>query len=317
MTSTSSPDRPVGHDRFDLERYPGGMDSRELGYFVVVAEELHFGRAAERLGMAQPPLSRAIKQLEHRLGVALFERTSRKVVLTPAGEILLHEGRKALAALSAAARRAQRSDATLVVVMKPGVDHRLLDAIFDAYDAEPDAIPADVLVCGIGEQADILRDGRADVAFLHAPYDDTSGFDTEELHSEGAVAILPRNHRLAGRDHLIMADLAGETLPRWPGMAGPGPEVRDGAQLMTLVALGRTIAILPESARLQLRDDLVAVPLLDGQVTTTLVAWPERSRSRATAAFVRAATAASAAPTLLRPVVPAVADSLIRPGLGT
>jgi DNA-binding transcriptional LysR family regulator len=296
MTLTSSPERREGHDRFDLERYPGGMDSRELGYFVAIAEELHFGRAAERLGMAQPPLSRAIKQLERRLGVALFERTSRKVALTSAGEILLHEGRKALDALSAAARRAKRADETLVVVMKPGMDHRLLDTIFDAYGAEPDAVPVDVQVCGIGEQADILRDGRADVAFLHAPYDDTSGFDTEELYSEGAVAILPRHHRLAGRDHLVMADLADETLPRWPGMTTAGPEVRDAAQLLTLVALGRTVAILPESARLQLRDDLVAVPVLDGQVTTTMVAWPERSRSRATAAFVRAAGAAAASP---------------------
>jgi DNA-binding transcriptional LysR family regulator len=276
------------------------MDSRELAYFVAVAQELHFGRAATRLGMAQPPLSRAIKQLEHRLGVELFERTSRKVMLTPAGEVLLHEGQKALDALAAAIRRTQRVGSPsphLVVVTKPGGDTKLLDAILTAYAAETDSIPVDMLVCGIGEQAGILRDGRADVGLLHAPHDDMSGFDTEELRSEGAVAVLPRRHRLAGRDHLIMADLAGEPMPRWPGMSpeeASGPEVRDSAQLLLLVALGRTVAVLPASVERHIRDDLVTVPVLDGTVTTTVVAWPERSRSQAVAAFVRAAQGAAA-----------------------
>ena len=76
------------------------MDSRELRYFVAVAEELNFSRAATRLGMAQPPLSRAIQHLERRMGVQLFDRTSRQVTLTQAGTVLLHEGRKALTALT-------------------------------------------------------------------------------------------------------------------------------------------------------------------------------------------------------------------------
>ncbi len=71
------------------------LETRELSYFVAVAEELHFGRAAARLGIAQPPLSRAIQQLGRRLGVVLLERDSRRVALTPAGQVLLHEGRKA------------------------------------------------------------------------------------------------------------------------------------------------------------------------------------------------------------------------------
>ncbi|MEU2866588.1 LysR family transcriptional regulator, partial [Streptomyces mirabilis] len=81
------------------------LETRELRYFLAVAEELHFGRAAKRLGMAQPPLTRAIQQLERRLGVALLQRNRRGVALTDSGEMLLHEGRAALDATTAAARR--------------------------------------------------------------------------------------------------------------------------------------------------------------------------------------------------------------------
>lgn len=270
------------------------VDSEDLRKFVAVAEELHFGRAAARLGMAQPPLSRAIRQLEHRLGVELLIRNSRGVRLTGAGEVLLHEGLKALDAVSAAARRARRAGeevSKLVVVMKPSGDAGLLAGILDAYGRDPDAIPVDLVICGIGEQAGLLRDGRADVAFLHRPHDDLSGFDTEDLITLRVVAVLHRDHRLAGRRSLQLKDLAGETLPRWPGEAQPsgdGPEVRDSAQLMQLIMLRRTIALLPESVCPGLHQDLVAIPVLDAEPHTVVLAWPERSRSRAVAAFARA-----------------------------
>ncbi|MEU5692815.1 LysR family transcriptional regulator [Actinosynnema sp. NPDC020468] len=273
------------------------LETRELTYFVAVAEELHFGRAARRLGIAQPPLSRAIRRIEQRLGVVLVERSARGNELTAAGEVLLHEARKALDAVAAADRRTRRAgldEPRLVLVMKANSDAGLLLAALEAYRAEPDSVPVEVTVCGIGEQAGVLRDGRADVALLHLPYDDTSGFDVEELLVEGAVAVLPREHRLAGRSTLLMADLAGETFPRRPGKAGgTGPEARDSAQLMQLIAVGQVVAVLPDSVRHDLRADLVAVPVSDGPVTTVAVGWPERSRSRAVAAFVRAAAKAA------------------------
>jgi DNA-binding transcriptional LysR family regulator len=276
-----------------------GLETRELAYFVAVAEELHFGRAAQRLGIAQPPLSRAIKQIEHRVGVPLLVRSSRQVKLTAAGAILLHEARKALDAVAAATRRARRAGEQrprLVVVTKPGGDAGLLPAILAAYEAEPGLPAADVQLCGLGEQAPLLRDGRADVALLHRPWDDLSGFDTEDLLAQRQVAVLPPAHRLAGRTALTLADLAGEPLPRWPGAkpdGADGPQVRDGSQLLELVALGRVVALLPDSIRDRLRPDLVCVPVLDAAMSTLVVAWPERSRSPATAAFVRAALAAA------------------------
>ncbi|MFF5228748.1 LysR family transcriptional regulator [Dactylosporangium sp. NPDC000521] len=279
------------------------METRELAYFVAVAEELHFGRAATRLGIAQPPLSRAIRQLERRLGVTLLERTSRSVALTAAGEVLLREGRAALDAVAAADRRTRRAGhpaAKLVLATKSGAAGDLLPALLSAYATDPtatgpDAVAVEVLLCGIGEQERLLRDGRADVALLHLPFDDATGLDVEELHTEGQVAVLPAGHRLAGRPHLLTADLAGEPFPAWPGSpASTGPLVRDSTQLYQLIALGMVVATLPSSCRSQLRPDLVAVPVLDAPAVTTVIAWPPHSRSRALAALIRCAVDVSA-----------------------
>jgi DNA-binding transcriptional LysR family regulator len=132
------------------------LETRELRYFVAVAEELHFGRAAERLGMAQPPLSRAIRQLERRLGVCLLQRNRRGVRLTGAGEVLLHEGRAALDATAAAARRTRRAGGAdshpggprgrLVLAVKAAASHELLRKLLDAYAAEPGSATTDVLM---------------------------------------------------------------------------------------------------------------------------------------------------------------------------
>ncbi len=278
------------------------METRELRYFVAVAEELHFGRAAQRLGIAQPPLSRAIRQLERRLGVELLTRTSRSVTLTEAGSVLLREGRAALDAVDAAGRRTRRAAAAgqpgLILAAKAGASTELLSKLLDAYAAEPGAVPVEVNLCGVGEQERLLRDGRADVALLHRPFDSTAGFDTEELCTEGQVVILPAGHPLAGRAQLRLADVAllpGLPLPRWPGRDGtypdgPGPPVRDNAQLRQLVALGRAAAVVPESARTQLSPDLAAVPVPDAPMVTTVIAWPPHSRSRALAGLIRTAT---------------------------
>ena len=277
------------------------METRELRYFVVLAEELHFGRAAQRLGIAQPPLSRAIQRLERRLGVQLLVRTSRSVALTPAGRVLLDEGRVALERVAAAERRVRRAGSAgerLVVVLKPAGDAGLLPDVLARYQTDPDAVPAEMVLCGVGEQPALLRAGRGDVAFLH-DVGDLRGLDTEELLVEGQVVLLPRAHRLAGEQTVGLADLAGERVVDLADVAAAGERgllvdgvlVRAAGHLLELVALGRAVTVVPASIRRRLARDLIAVPVLDAPPVALHIAWPQGSTSRAVAAFVRAAVA--------------------------
>ncbi|WP_341721123.1 LysR family transcriptional regulator [Micromonospora sp. FIMYZ51] len=284
------------------------METRELRYFVTVAEELHFSRAAERLGIAQPPLSRAIQQLERRLGVTLLDRNRRGVTLTGAGQVLLDEARTILDATAAAARRTRRAASApnhLTLATKAGANHELLRKLLDAHAAEPGAVEVDVLLCRMGEQARMLRDGRADVALMQRPFDDLASLDTEDLLTEHQVAIVPAGHPLAARTSLSMAEISDvPELPvaRWPRQdgtyePGPGPEIHDQSQLAQLIALGRTMAVLCASSRSWLWNAHTAVPLTDAPHVTTVLAWPPHSRSRAVAGLVRTATQLRQEPT--------------------
>jgi DNA-binding transcriptional LysR family regulator len=281
------------------------LETRELRYFLTVAEELHFGRAAARLGMSQPPLSRAVRQLEQRIGVDLFVREPRGVRLTTAGTVLVGEARSALAAVAAAGRRTRRAGLPtrhLVLAVKAGADHELLQALLDVHGADPDGLPIEVLFGEVHEQAEFLRDGRADVALMHRTYDDLTGFETEDLRTEDQVAILPRTHPLAARESLVQADLRDlPDLPaaRWPRPDGSypdglGPEVRSQAQLAQLVALSRTVIVIPRSSRTLQWPEHVAVPVVDAVLATTVVAWPAGSTSPDVARVVRNAVLAAA-----------------------
>ena len=296
------------------------LETRELRYFVAVAEELHFGRAASRLGIAQPPLSRAIRRLEHRLGVQLLDRDRRGARLTDAGRVLLREAGAALDAVAAAARRTRRAGdpaRPLVLVTKAGASHELLQRLLAALADGPGAAPVEVLLCEVGEQARLLRDGSADVALMHRPVDDLAGFDTEDLLTEGQVAILPAGHPLAARDQLTLAevrDVPDLPIARWPRLDGsypdgPGPEVHTKSQLAQLVALGRALLVIPASSRAWQWPEHVAVPVVDAPEITTVIAWPAASTSPAVGSLVRSAAALHTATADLPP--PGV-----RPGAG-
>lgn len=222
------------------------------------------------------------------------------MALTDAGSVLLREARTTLDAVAAAARRTQRAgnpERSLVLATKAGASHELLRRLLDALASEPCAAPLEVLLCEVGEQARLLRDGHADVALMHRPFDDLAGFDTEDLCVEGQVAILPAGHPLASCDQLWMADLHNvPDLPiaRWPRLDGtypdgPGPEVHTQSQLAQLVALGRTLLVIPASSRAWQWPEHVAVPVVDAPRVTTVIAWPPSSRSLAVASLVRVA----------------------------
>ncbi|GHK03814.1 LysR family transcriptional regulator [Streptomyces sp. Y2F8-2] len=268
------------------------MESRPLRYFVAVAEELNFARAAERLGISPPPLSRAIRHLEAELGVTLFERTTHSVALTPAGEVLLAEARIALDALQAAARRAQRAAARerkLVLAVKADGDAGLLEPVLEHYAAESASVPVTVRLCGWQEQPRLLRLGEADAALVYEPFDRT-GLDTETLLAEPRVAVLAATHPLASRDRLGLADLDLRPGDLHQFIDGMRREGRDLAQLLTLIALGDLVTLLPASVAARYpRPGVAYRPVDDAPPAVLAIAWPQQSRSTATAALVRAA----------------------------
>jgi len=328
------------------------LETRQLRYFVAVAEELNFGRAAERLGMAQPPLSRAIRELERQLGVALLERTTRRVELTPSGEVLLRDARTALDAVSAAGRRAQHAGEAspqLRVALKADVDGGLLPRILDAYAAQETGQPVAFVLGRYGEQVAALRDGRADVALVLDPGDARGGgVDFEPLLSEPFLLAVAATDPLAAYSEVSLADLAGRSMPGGePADQGPvsaqvcslgldGPpqsgsdsfgRSSDGSrsggsrsggsdlpEIFRLIELGRTVCFFPASLTARYpRPDIVYLPVKDLRPAMLAVAWPQDSRSVAVAGFVRAAAEVAAAVAVVGADAAAVADrALVR-----
>lgn len=267
-----------------------------MRYFVAVAEERNFTRAAGRLGIAGPALSRAIRNLETELGVRLFERSTRVVELTEPGTVLLAHARPALEALDAAVRRAVRASApnrSVLLAVKADADGGLLEDILAATAAEPDAEPVAVRLCGWREHTRLLRTGEADAALMFEPYD-PDGIDADVVAVEPRVAALPADHPLAGASRVRLADLGigpeevGERAERDIGEQ----DVHDLAQLLALIGLGATMTLLPRSVAARYPRQAVAyVPIEDCPPARLVIAWPERSRSRGVAALVRAAAA--------------------------
>ncbi|MBP2708132.1 LysR family transcriptional regulator [Microbispora sp. RL4-1S] len=277
------------------------LEVRQLRYFVAVAEELHFGRAAARLGMAQPPLSRTIRDLERQLGVTLFERTTRQVKLTGAGEVLLRDARTALEAITAAAHRARHAGSTsprLRIAIKADIDGGLLPQILDAYGTDPAALPTELVLGGLGDQPKALRDGLADVALVLRPMDDR-GLDSESLITEPVLVAMAATDPLAARTELRLADLAGRSLPsgapadggravpRRPGVTRPASNL---SEIFSLVETGSIVFFAPASvARRNPRPGVAYRPVSDLPNCTLAIVWPQDARSPAVAAFVRVA----------------------------
>lgn len=286
-----------------------GIDLRLLSYFVCLADELHFGRAAERLGMAQAPLSQQIKILEQRLGTLLFHRTTRSVRLTSAGETFLWHAQELLDKVDQAIAhtRAISGEAAGRLVVG-GVQKALSDVlppIIAAYRQKWPAVIVDIVPLGTADQLRTLETGDINIAFIR-PTEGTGFMQMERLSSEGFVAAIPRTHRLAGRDQIDLADFAGEPLIGYAPIlgasysedilaalrqAGVHPNVVQKCghtlSVLTLAASGAGIGIVPAWVQHHHWPDLVFHPLPSLPTSIDLaMAWPTGESSPIVLDFV-------------------------------
>ncbi|MEV8096596.1 LysR family transcriptional regulator [Kitasatospora sp. NPDC085879] len=196
----------------------------QLHAFAVLAEELHFGRAAERLGVAQPPLSQQIRRLEERVGHRLFVRGPGRVALTAAGEELLPAARRALdevAAGLAAARRVAAGEAgRLRIGFAASLAPTVLPELLRSFRAGRPGVELELRELTTAPQVAALREHAIDVGLMREPPQDPE-LVVEALWSEGFVAVLPVGHRLAGRRAVPVAELAGESFVLLPRACGP------------------------------------------------------------------------------------------------
>ncbi|MFC9679215.1 LysR family transcriptional regulator [Streptomyces sp. NPDC056948] len=256
------------------------LETRELAYFVAVAETLHFGQAAENLGITQPPLSRAIAHLERRVGVSLLKRTTRQVTLTAAGEVFLAECRTLLAAMDTAVRKARKAAdrQQVTIAVRPAAGPGVLPALLDAGAQGPDGVLTDVVFTY--DEIGALRDGTADVALMCQSVA-VPGLELMELGLEHPVVLLPPDHPLTERPLLTLTEV--EALPGYEAQL-PN-EALD--TMVDRVALGQLVVVVGESVRDRLGGTVRAVPVQGYPATQLVLAWLPDARpaaSRLTAA---------------------------------
>lgn len=257
-----------------------------MRYFLAVAEHLHFGRAAESLGIRQPPLSQQIQSLEAELGVALFDRSARRVRLTAAGEAFRADAQGAVDHAAAAAREAQRAGrgetGHLAIGFVGSAALTMLPPLLRAFRDRYPAVTLDLRELTTTEQAAQLRTGRLDAGLLRPPLPepDAEGLHIEPVGRERLIAALPAGHHLGRTRGLALARLAHEPFVLFPRRLGPGLRdeiddycrtagftptvVQEAVQMQTivgLVAAGLGVSIVPSSLTGTHRNDVTFHPL--------------------------------------------------------
>ncbi len=273
------------------------MELRHLRYFVAVAEEGHITRAAERLGMQQPPLSQQIKALETELGAQLFRRLPRGMALTEAGRALLVDAEAILGHLAhamEATKRTVRGELGRITVgfTSSAPFHPFLPRVIRAFREASPMVALTLEEGGTTELIEDLRAERLDAAFIRTPVADPMGVTVNPLVEERMVVALPAGHALAGADgDMALERLAGEIFIVYRRRSGPGlydaifaachaagfsPVVGQEAprivSTLNLVAAGLGIALVPESLRRMQMDGVVYRGLVDGPRAPLLLA---------------------------------------------
>jgi len=248
------------------------IDLRQLRYFVTVAEELHFGRAAKRLNMSQPPLSQQIKALEDHIGVVLFQRTQRHVELTSAGQFLLHEARRILSDVSRVAEQTRQSETGVTGYLRVGLNfsapfHPFTSKLLQAFHKKYPETRVDLV---LHEQANILqladiRSAHLDIALiwlddLHQPAD----INRLDLAHDELQVVVPKGHELAKKAKIHIKDLVGLPFIAQPRHAGTQRyeeimkafstikaqpniiyEIMQMPLVMNMIAAGQGVSLLP------------------------------------------------------------------------
>lgn len=255
------------------------MELRHLRYFVAVAEELHFGRAAERLFMAQPPLSQQIQQLEREIGASLFQRTSRRVQLTAAGQVFLEEARQILARVETAVETAQRASrgevGRLSIGFSASATYDVLPEVLRGFRARFPEVELLLSELTAAEQAQALHDQKIQIG-LARPFIEDTTIVVESVVQEPFVVALPERHPLTAETEIELGRLAGEPFIQFPAYPKPSyadlvtavcqaagfvptvaQEVREMQTAISLVAAGMGVAILPASVQHLQRQGVV------------------------------------------------------------
>lgn len=282
---------------------------RHLSYFKIVADERHFGKAAKRLGISQPPLSQQIKILERNLGVQLFERSRSGVFLTneaqqilPAVERLLAEGTQLEAAvMEARAGRIQRiSIGAIAYIMS-----EILPSILVKARSHMSNLSVYIKEVDSSEALAALEEEEIDVAFLRAE-DDIGDVRVEPLTREQLVLGVPRDHALASEDRISLADLSKEPMVLCPRRVSPAYfdrilnicrgggltprvvfEARSITSQLAFIACGGAIGLVPEGVIDPEHRSVRFIPLKeDAEIVTSAVAWNVRNRNTALEEFL-------------------------------
>jgi DNA-binding transcriptional LysR family regulator len=293
---------------------------RDLRYFVAVAEELHFTRAAERLHVSQPALSRQVRLLEHHLRCPLFVREPRVVRLTPAGDVLLSHAHDVLdrwdVAVAAVNETAAQDRRVLVVGIQTSVGRDLQRRTLAGFtDRQPDW-RLSLRLCSWNDPTAGLADRSSDIAFVWLPLPADADLVTDVLYREPRWVALPDDHRLAEREVLEWAELLDEPFIALPPSAGalrdfwlaadqrsPGRPARIAAEAASaeetfeLIAAGVGVVLLSAgNARIYQRPGVCCVPVNDLTPSELAVARRRDDHRDPVRDFVAAAVAASAAP---------------------
>lgn len=293
------------------------IELRHLRYFVVVAEELHFSKAAIRLNMSQPPLSQQIKSLETDMGAELFRRNNRSVTLTQAGRDLYEQIVPWLNSLDTIRERARRisegEEGQLSVAVTFSTSHFLMPQIISAFRDQYPKITIKLREMIGDRQVDALGRGLIDLGIMRLPVDE-SNLRIAPLYDESLMVALPPGHALASRKSLVLMDLKDELFLRASRKssalfesiegvcrrAGFDPRVMDvSSNLNTavgLVGVGMGIALVPESTRKSGPRWISYRPLRDSPRSTVAVVWRRGDDAPVIKLFVDLATMVAGKP---------------------